>query len=568
MLAAWNLATNFDATLPRRHEGIRRLQGGTITLGPASLSFPELAQALTKAGMPTEAAPTLADRGAFVRLKGRSPEAVRSVLGEALGVSFQAQGTGWRMVVDPAAKERERLFLAQYRRQAIEKAREWAKTQDTLVGGRSYAILDRDVQGASKAFEKLVEPPDAATKAGLRRLFALSTLLNPAAWTGVQAFRDAAVVGAAIDGSAATVTTPLTQVESVLGLPLPAFGSSPPKAIQTTLRFSPATGFLASDASGVVDDGPRELSPYPFHALVGPYTTSGTGGRAETRVEGVTLVETFNRMGQAAGDYLRSFEPRPDLPATPTATGPVPATLSSVLEKVDVEAVMELSPRFEGLPVRQMPSTVSLRDALAIVPYPTVAGPTGAPAWLVELSRSEDRSSVVARARTFPWRVRARDGMFEIVDPLAFLDRTQWMSPVPALRVERILSGLAPDAPTDLGGTPLPDWSRLETIASALGTGNGLYGGYRGIRLEAYASLIPIARLVAAVPDKAALWRDARRTEGVEVPVNGGTLSLQASLWGAEYGFARPVLRVTARWTGPKGEVVFGEGTLDPRGIL
>ena len=526
-----------------------------LTLGPASLTFPELAQALTKAGMPTVAAPDLGDRAAFVRLKGRDPERVRAILAETLGVDFRKQGDGWRMVADPAAVERDRLFLGLYRRQAVEAAAAWAAAEEAMRGGRTYAALDRDVRGASKAFETLPDAaPDAATKAKLRRLFALSVLLNPSAWLGLTAFQDADRVGAALSGPVAWTPD--------LGLPASALGGPAP-SLRATLAYDPLTGLLQAEVRR--PDG-APIPDYPFAAKVGPYAVRGTGGSAEARVEGVTLVETFNRMGQAAGEYLRSLGPPAPLPATPAAKGAVPPTLSSLLERLDVEAAMELSPRFEGLPLRQMPPNPSLRDALAVQPYPVAPDPTGAPAWLLDLSRLEDRTSVVARARSFPWRVRDREGVLEFVNPVAFLDRAQWVSPAPALRVERLLAALPPDAPTDLSGMPLPDWSRLEAISAALAQGEGLYGDYRGVRLGPYAPLLPFVRLVAAVPDRATLWRDAARAEGARVAVDGGTLEIQASLWSAEYGYKRSVVHVTARWTGSKGEALYGEGTLDPKG--
>ena len=542
-----------------------RRPSANLTLGPVSLSLPELAQALTQAGMATEAVTELADRGAFVCLKDRTPEKVRAVLGEALGVAFEPKGAGWRMVVDPAAKAREAGFLALYRRQAVEKAREYAVVQDALRAGRAYAAVDADVRSAAKGFERLPDPPDAATKARLRRLFSESVLLNPSVWAGVGLFRDPAAVSDAIGG-------PVTRSAPAgsLGLPAAALGEAPAQRVTLGLAFDPATGTMAGQGWTTTTDGATaSLPPYPFEAQIGPYPVSGTGGGAETRVEGVTLVETFNRMGQAAGDYLRSFDPLPELPTTPTTPGPMPATLSSLLERLGVEAVMELSPRFEALPRREVPPSLSLAEGLAIPPYPAPP-PGGAPAWLVALSERQDWGSVVARARAFPWRVRSRDGIFELIDPVAFLDHAQWVSPVPTLRVGRILADVAPGAPTDRSGTPLPDWSRLERIAGALDGSGGLVADYRGLRLDPFAALLPIVRLVAAIPasEQAALWRDAQRPEGATVAVAGGTLSLAASRWGAEYGYARPVARVIGRWTGPKGEVRYGEGTIDPHGTV
>ena len=244
-------------------------QGATITLGPASLSYPDLAAVLTKAGMATEAAPELADRGAFVCLKGRKAEEVRAVLGEALGVAFVAKGAGWRMVADPAAKAREANFLDLYRRQAVEKAKEVVATQDALLAGRDYAAVDRDVRAAAKTFEKLPEPPDAATKARLRRLFALSVALNPSAWTGLGLFRDPAAVAAAIAG-------PVTRrVPAEAGLPTD--GS---KTLAVSLAYDPATGTMGTDARGVAADGTTVgLPPYAFEAQIGAVSRLGHGGR-------------------------------------------------------------------------------------------------------------------------------------------------------------------------------------------------------------------------------------------------------------------------------------------------
>ena len=540
-----------------------------ISIGPASLTYPELAQALTKAGMPTQAAPTLASRAAFVRLKARTPERTRTLLAQALGVAFRAEANGWRMVPDPNVVERDRAFLALYRRQAVEKAREWATAQDALRAGRDYAKLDADVRFASKAYENAALPPDAVTRAGLRRLFAFSVLMNPAAWIGGQAFRDADAVARSISGPVST-TTPVGRVESVYSLPPTSLGVPAPSFLSTTLVYDPVTGVLSDAASAMIgpDGETRDLAPYPFTARIGPYVTHGTGGKAETRVEGTTLVETFNRMGQAAGDYLRGFGSPPVLPTSPVAAGPMPPTLSSVLERLDVEAAMELSPRFESLPRREMPATLSPRDLFAVPPYPSA--PSGAvPAWLLDLTRLEDRTSVVARSRGFPWRVRLQDGVYLVENPVAFLDRAQPFSPVPALRVERVLAEVPADAPTDLAGMPLPDWSRLESLVAAVGTGSGLLTGYRGIDLGGLATLFPFVRLLSRVPeaDRAAFWRDAAQPSGGKATVGGGTLSLQSSLWGAEYGYKKPVLHVVGRWSGPGGPL-YGEANLDPRGTI
>ena len=178
---------------------------------------------------------------------------------------------------------------------------------------------------------------------------------------------------------------------------------------------------------------------------------------------------------------------------------------------------------------------------------------------------------MVDRARAFPWRVRLRDGVVEPINPVAFLDHNQWVSPVPTLRVERILADLPADAPTDLAGTPP---SRLDAPgepsparsarARASSRATGACASSRS------PTLLSIARLVADVPaeGRAALWRDAGRPEGATVAVAGGTLYLTANRWGSEYGFARPVMHVVGKWTGPGGEARYGEGTLDPRGTL
>ena len=215
---------------------------------------------------------------------------------------------------------------------------------------------------------------------------------------------------------------------------------------------------------------------------------------------------------------------------------------------------MELSPRFEALPRREMPPALSARDLFAIPPYPP-APAGGAPAWLVAPlgARGLDGASSPGPAR-FPWRVRMRDGVLEAIDPVAFLDRAQWISPVPTLRVRADPGGGArrrPDRP----------FRHAAPRLGAAGAGRDGVGGRRRARRRLPRRARRAVRRAAA--DRAPSWppcprptgRPSGATRSVRkartIAVAGGTLSLAASRWGAEYGYAHPV----APRRGPVGPV-------------
>lgn len=84
-----------------------------VSLGPAPMSFAELARHLSAAGRSVRLGPALEHRAAYVYLKDRSWQQARDLLAESLDVRFEEKGAGagpgivWEMRADPAVEERE-----------------------------------------------------------------------------------------------------------------------------------------------------------------------------------------------------------------------------------------------------------------------------------------------------------------------------------------------------------------------------------------------------------------------------------------------------------------------------
>ena len=542
-----------------------------MTLGPISLSLPELAQALTQAGMPTVASPALRERGAFVFLKDRSPDAVRKLLGEALGVAFRPEAKAWRMVVDPEAKERDRLRLIAYKRQAADAARAWAAEADRVRAGRGYAAVERGLD-ESTAAAAAVKAGDPRAEALIPPLLAAQRLLSPPTWLGRSAARDSGVLSRAIAGGA-DWSLSADEAERSFGLPVARLRpeqAEPTRTFAMSARFDAENGTLTLGAAPMGERDATGLGK-PWKLASGGYTLSSVGATTATfPVEGGSVAETFARMGQTAA--LARFSPVPALPDLPVEKEPVARTLSNVLEALGgkgLESVMELSPRFELLPSASAPP-YSLRRVLTVGAEPE-ASLAPLPLWLKKAAGMPLATAEV-RERRFPWRGKDQEGVWLLVDPFAFLDRALPVSPVPYLVAERILRKLPEDAanPGYLGDVRLPPWPLLTELARALPPAfRGERYGYRGLYLSAFADLLPVARLVEAIPpkDRPAFWKAAKTKDGARWETREGTLTLTLVPLRFDPN-APPGAQVNARWQGADGSGLYGGGMIDPRGLF
>ena len=541
----------------------------TITLGPAALSMPELAQALTRAGMPTEASPALRERGAYVRLKDRSPEAVRRLLGEALDVAFRPGGARWTMVVDPAARERDRLLLIGYKRVAVGAAGAWAKEEDRLRGGRSYVALRAWADGQVPLIAAFPKGDPQAPRV-VKDVTGAYMALSPSAWLGLSAMRDSGLVAASLGGAQAW-TVSREEAERCLGLPLAQAWPKSGGAIQgfdASLGYDIDRGVLRLGARAVLPEGQFD-GEAPWRINAGGWGISGyLSGETEIRVEASTLEETFTRMGPTARATLDRFVAAKSLPNEPLGKDAASRSLSHLLERLDLDAVMELSPRFEEARTTTVAGPYTLRQALSVVESPPETYPR-MPDWLAAILPPTPWS-LETRARAFPWRAVEREGAWLVVDPIAFLDRLRPLSPVPYLLAERILQGLPKDAPRSGGfSDPLPDWRTVERIGRAVPPDARLDRyGYRGVG-GGSLGLLPVARFMdAEVPpaQRAALWKAAFDPAGARWETAAGVLTLTAMRLQVELSTA-PVATVQGRWRGRDGSTWVGVGDIDARGL-
>jgi hypothetical protein len=96
-----------------------RAEEARITVGPAVMTFPKLARKLSIDGRLVTCPPTFRNRAAFVYLKDRPWEEVRTILSSALDVRFkqsEAKPEDWSFGVDPEVAARE----AKWQRRAAE----------------------------------------------------------------------------------------------------------------------------------------------------------------------------------------------------------------------------------------------------------------------------------------------------------------------------------------------------------------------------------------------------------------------------------------------------------------
>lgn len=534
----------------------------SITLAPQSLTFPELAKALTAAGMPTDVSPVLRSRGAFVALKNREPEAVRRILAEALGVTFRPEGTGWRMIVDPEAKDRERRLLVAYRRQASESLRDWAGARERLRGGRTYdafaAWLDDNFKEAAST---QTIPPET--------VMAALGEATTSGWVASQVGRDGTLAARTIDGTVAWSIS-ATEIEKRYGFPALKL-SKPQSALQSfdlSTSFDLKAGTMSLKARPMSGDEEVEFSVRRRGAIAG-LSVYAEFGDTTMPLEGKDLADTFRRMGEVGTAYLESFAKPSALPATPKLEETPPLTLSIGLEKLGaegLESVMELDPTFE------------VTDSMAVAPFSLAgyldvkeapySGPA-VPAW-AEMSYARERYRKAYRERRFPWKATLRDGVWVIANPLAFLSHARPDSPTPYLTVERAFAKIPADAPTLDGSGPekLPTWPLIEQLAKALSPDDHLRSlSYRGLqRFAQIADLLPLARFMEALPtaERDNLWKQAKSPTGAHWFGRGGFLDLQVEVTPP----TPHLVHISARWRGADGRKFAADGNIDGRGFV
>ncbi len=506
----------------------------SLTVGPASISLPDLAAALTRAGMPTACSPALRDRGALVSLHGRSPEATRRVLGEALGVAFAPEGGGWRMVVDDAARVRDAKLLREYEGQAVRVAAAWAEAQTKARSGLDYDALVACAESqASGARDKRAAGAVALVRAA-----------QPNMWIAASALRDPEFVRQVIEAGSASRTIPAASVESATGLPLGAYleemrreGGDLARADRLTVeaKFDPLAGILTLSsylrADGKFATGVRDFPA----ANGGSVGGSRNGYQVTVSLEGAAPEATFSAMGAEAAMYLKSLAPAPALPESPRLST-APWTLSLGLERLCAQTgqdvVMELSPRFEFTP-RDVPGGVkpplSFRTALA--PKNGFGDSNLGYGYLA--AEGLDSTTLQAAwdriaARRHSWRAVDRNGAWLVVNPYGFLDRANPVSPVPFLKAERALreqgGGTIPAAPTIATARRIArtmPFVRMSALSNLL--------GYRDLDLRDDLALVGFVQSIdeSRPTVQSAFWRDLRETRTGTIETPEGVITLR-----------------------------------------
>ncbi len=516
-----------------------------LTLGPVSMSLPDLAMALTKAGMPTECAPSLRDRAALVSLHGRSPEMVRRVLAEGLGIEFKKENGRWRMLVDDAAKAQDARLLGLYKAHVAKAAGQWAKGEQEARGGQGYTQLL--AQANARALGMKDPARESAVVQQVTPIMALARRAQPNAWAAVAALRDPAFVGQAVEKGAASRTIPATSLENATGVPLAAYAAeaqrqrvslAQARSFTTTLKFDPLRGTLTASSHLLVGD--KALGgAQTFEAASGAsFGNDRSGYETTIRLEDPDVAGTFEAMGGDATAFYRSLSPDPVLPEKPVLS-PAPWTLSLALERLCAgggDVVMALSPRFEYVPRQRVggdpaPAT-SFRSAFdpkpggfdAVPDYGYAAREEGLDAAALAARRAGD-----ARRR-LPWRVADRDGVWLVVNPFGFLDRIRPVSPVPFLQVEEAFRA---QAGVNWPKVPVPTVATARRILRAMPLARfdelHEFWNYRDLGLDRLSPLLTMVGVVDGADPyaQAAFWRELREKGKAEISGKSGTIYLE-----------------------------------------
>ncbi|RYG36517.1 hypothetical protein EON81_09560 [bacterium] len=530
-----------------------------ITIGPASLSLPELAAALTKAGIRAEASVPLQSRAAFVCFKNRSPEEVKKVLGEALGLIFEPRKNGLLIVPDPEAKERDRRMLVAYTKLAGKEIRTWMGERQKRLGSGSYETLVQSTKAAAEEVQGKDIPVEE-----LRSMVDRMILLQPEQWNVVRQNSLASTLPNAVYGErkewmpfAATGLPPIVYVPDHEDTVIP-----PEAPVEFRMKFDPAEGVFTVTNSitlaGYGRSGRQSLSlqTKKLSLMVG----QGEGG-VPIPVETDGVAASFDRLGPEAKAYLATLTPRAELPDKEPPQDLPPSYISVALERFGHEGVMELSPRFEDVPRGQMwQSPGALSPKALFTPVAPRAVPGFDPISSVYPTKETEAALALRAERRFPLRVVDRNGIWMVANPYRFLDHAQFISPVPFLRAERILAEVPDEAPRDFGGNLMPTWNLAVRLYRAMRPETTLREtqksfNYRGVSLHESSLLEPLIPAVEAlIPEvRKAFWKTLATKGKATLNDQNGPIEITASKFSTGPDSPKGSYQIDAkRFTGTK----------------
>lgn len=431
-----------------------RPQLSAVTLGPAILTYPEIAAGLSLDGRRVVCSPALRQRAAVVSLHGKSWSSVQKALGDGLGIWFRPiQDGSWSMEESPDAATGDRKALDAYVSRVDLRAGDVMRRAGDLTHDWSRASLQAhrdDLLAAAANAQRQNDSVTASAAVYLLSIFDGAQTDPLTAWVFLEAGglrsllrHDRVVYGGADYGNQ-------NDVAPWAVWPRPAIASDSESDRLQRVAFDPVGGqifFSRRTSSGPTGPGASVIETHVLEDQFAPSSLPEAEAEAAPNL--------------TAGEEARKAMETP-APALKTDRS-IAGFLERWAKASGADLAMEVSPVRDELPFgfpNRGPATV--RDALWPRPVDTadVAGrlQQSDPSFLSRPAAIRKTARLLGLIRLRPWSMRVEDGVFVVANRFRFLDR-EFPLPFAALLAVR-------RARSDDGAVPLETLLRASAAIS------------------------------------------------------------------------------------------------------
>lgn len=491
--------------LARGHAGTWPVQSYNVTVGPAVLTLPQLAQHLSTPDRKVECPRIFQNRALFVRLNDRPWRQTVEVLDDALDVRILPDGEGkWTISADPAVRDRERRWIDRWTANTTLEVAD--KVQEiTPFLERDYKEVEARYEGAISEYVQLkntgqVDTPRA--KDLIRLIGTLRRVVIRGQWltagffrTGVlpaNAVREACLHGSfVVSGPTAALIGDAGWLEDMQpGMDRTvATVEFDPLRVQIncgTLIFGPTERIIELDGPTSNYGG----DVYGFFTGVG--RTPGSALRPRAGPDAAAWMMAGRSATQA---YLKTESAQRQFAiANPAHATSISQVIESWSAKTGGEALMELWPLREEIDLPNLTprsfETVALRTSLADL----FLEPDS---WHPIMGKVADLFPDLRPTHT--WNLKELNGVLLVKNRMAFLDHLREFPLPPFLNLEKSATEARNRRPSFHSVT---DYCHATTSQqSACWRALGDDARYRGIAVKSFAFAHPAVTLWEGISD-------------------------------------------------------------------